>query len=84
MREEGQQAKQAARYAIGSQQYRPAHVRPTDIAGFTENILPPESQGMLILMSNIGLVWFLLLVGLETDTDLIAKVGIASRCRACR
>ncbi|PWN88487.1 hypothetical protein FA10DRAFT_254704 [Acaromyces ingoldii] len=44
-----------------------------NIPGFTEKIVPSQSLPLLTLTSNIGLVFFILLVGLETDTDLIKK-----------
>ncbi|CDU22221.1 related to potassium/hydrogen antiporter [Sporisorium scitamineum] len=44
-----------------------------NIPGFTETIVPMQALGLLKLMANIGLSLFLFLIGLETDTDLMAK-----------
>lgn len=44
-----------------------------NIPGFTETIVPTQALGLLRLMANIGLSFFLFLIGLETDTDLMAK-----------
>ncbi|EST09281.1 Cation/H+ exchanger [Kalmanozyma brasiliensis GHG001] len=44
-----------------------------NIPGFTETIVPTQALGLLKLMANIGLSLFLFLIGLETDTDLMAK-----------
>ncbi len=44
-----------------------------NIPGFTETIVPTQALGLLKLMANIGLSFFLFLIGLETDTDLMAK-----------
>lgn len=44
-----------------------------NIPGFTETIVPKEALGLLKLMAGIGLSLFLFLIGLETDTDLMAK-----------
>ncbi|EPQ27907.1 uncharacterized protein PFL1_04651 [Pseudozyma flocculosa PF-1] len=44
-----------------------------NIPGFTSTIIPPSALGLLKLLAGIGLSLFLFLVGLETDTDLMAK-----------
>ncbi|SAM84135.1 related to potassium/hydrogen antiporter [Ustilago bromivora] len=44
-----------------------------NIPGFTNTVVPKEALGLLKLMANIGLSFFLFLIGLETDTDLMAK-----------
>ncbi|SNX83902.1 related to potassium/hydrogen antiporter [Melanopsichium pennsylvanicum] len=44
-----------------------------NIPGFTETIVPQEALGLLKLMASIGLSLFLFVIGLETDTDLMAK-----------
>lgn len=44
-----------------------------NIPGFTSTIVPKEALGLLKLMANIGLSFFLFLIGLETDTELMAK-----------
>lgn len=44
-----------------------------NIPYFSSTIVPEASLPLLKLTSNIGLVFFILLVGLETDTDLIRK-----------
>ncbi|GAC95782.1 hypothetical protein PHSY_003358 [Pseudozyma hubeiensis SY62] len=44
-----------------------------NIPGFTENIVPTQALGLLKLMATIGLSFFLFLIGLETDTDLMAR-----------
>ncbi|KAJ1025101.1 hypothetical protein NDA16_002608 [Ustilago loliicola] len=44
-----------------------------NIPGFTNTIVPKEALGLLKLMATIGLSFFLFLIGLETDTDLMAK-----------
>ncbi|KAI3488098.1 hypothetical protein L1887_47877 [Cichorium endivia] len=44
-----------------------------NIPGFTETIVPTQALGLLKLMAGIGLSLFLFLIGLETDTDLMAK-----------
>lgn len=44
-----------------------------NIPGFTSTIVPTQALGLLKLMANIGLSLFLFLIGLETDTDLMAK-----------
>ncbi|CCA70672.1 related to KHA1-Putative K+/H+ antiporter [Serendipita indica DSM 11827] len=43
------------------------------IPRFTSTIFPPESLSYLTLTANIGLVLFLFLVGLETDTRVISR-----------
>ncbi|MCO5565744.1 hypothetical protein L7F22_019418 [Adiantum nelumboides] len=44
-----------------------------NIPNFTKTIVPSVSLPLLSLTSNIGLILFILLVGLETDTDTIIK-----------
>ncbi|KAN0064411.1 hypothetical protein ACQY0O_002609 [Thecaphora frezii] len=44
-----------------------------NIPGFTHTIIPQHALGLLKLMANIGLSLFLFLVGLETDTHLMAR-----------
>ncbi|PWN38719.1 hypothetical protein IE81DRAFT_350804 [Ceraceosorus guamensis] len=44
-----------------------------NIPRFTDTIMSSASSGMLTLTSNIGLIIFMLLVGLETDVDLIVR-----------
>lgn len=44
-----------------------------NIPGFTDTVVPTQALGLLKLMANIGLCFFLFLIGLETDTDLMAK-----------
>ncbi|CAO1636389.1 unnamed protein product [Sympodiomycopsis kandeliae] len=44
-----------------------------NIPHFTQTIFPPASKPFLSLISSFGLVSFLFLVGVETDTDLIVK-----------
>jgi Kef-type K+ transport system membrane component KefB len=44
-----------------------------DIPGFSATIIPPTALPLLKLMASIGLSLFLFLVGLETDTDIMAK-----------
>lgn len=44
-----------------------------NIPGFTDAIVPTQALGLLKLMAGIGLSLFLFLIGLETDTDLMAK-----------
>jgi len=45
-----------------------------NIPNFTKTIVPSVSLPLLSLTSNIGLILFILLVGLETDTDTIIKM----------
>ncbi len=45
----------------------------TDIPNFTDTIIPHASFPLLKLMAGIGLSLFLFLVGLETDTDIMAQ-----------
>lgn len=44
-----------------------------NIPGFTQTIFPAAAKSYLSLVSSFGLVSFLFLVGVETDTDLIIK-----------
>lgn len=44
-----------------------------NIPGFTNAIVPTQALGLLKLMATIGLSFFLFLIGLETDTDLMAR-----------
>lgn len=43
------------------------------IPGFTDHIFPPASMPTLSLAANLGLVFFLFLVGLEVDLRLLAS-----------
>ena len=43
------------------------------ISGFSENIFPTESLPILTLTANVGLVCFLVLVGLEVDTNMMKR-----------
>lgn len=43
------------------------------IPGFTSHIFPPASMPTLSLAANLGLVFFLFLVGLEVDLRLLAS-----------
>lgn len=45
------------------------------IPGFTDTIFPPKSLPTLTTVANLGLVYFLFIVGLELDMRTIAKVG---------
>lgn len=48
------------------------------IPGFTDHIFPPASIPYFNLVANLGLVLFLFLVGLEIDTRIIRKCGVAA------
>jgi len=48
------------------------------IPGFTEHIFPPDSLPYLNLVANIGLVFFLFLIGLEVDLRIIRKNALSS------
>ena len=43
------------------------------IPGFTENIFPPESLPLLQICSQLGLLLFMFVVGLELDIALLRK-----------
>eukprot|EP00897_Mesotaenium_endlicherianum_P010605 jgi/Mesen1/9573/ME000065S08997 len=45
------------------------------IPGFTENIFPPASLPVLETIANIGLIYFLFMVGLELDLQAIKRTG---------
>jgi Kef-type K+ transport system membrane component KefB len=48
------------------------------IPGFTAAIFPQQSIPLLSLVANIGLVFFLFLIGLEVDVRIIKKCAVAS------
>ncbi len=43
------------------------------IPAFTENIFPQSSLGILETLANVGLIFFLFLVGLELDIHKLRK-----------